>query len=317
MNISYLDAYTLNHGDLSWDNLEKEGVVSIFDFTKPNLIIERAADSEIVIVNKTKLDRSHFEFLPKLKYIIVSATGYNNINIKDAQQFGIKVSNVSGYSTASVSQYVVAALLSHYNRMEYYQYKVGKGAWSKVRDFCFYDHSIEELEGKTAGIIGYGDIGSRVATLLHGFGMNVIVSNKYPDTTDTRIAQNRSVSEVFSDSDVISLHVPLSTQTEGFINARSLALMKENAVLINTSRGGLIVEDELRDHLEKNPSFTAILDVLREEPPPSPHPLVGLSNCLITPHLAWASKQARQRLLDGLIANIQAYKKGNLINKVG
>lgn len=317
MKIVYLDAFTVNHGDLSWSVLESLGELNVYDHTNPDEIIERAKNAEIIIVNKMKLDRFHFDQLPILKYVVVSATGYNNINIEDAKHSNVLVSNVSGYSTNSVVQFIFSSLLSLSNRIEYYQDEVSKGRWSTTRDFCFYDHSIDELRGKTLGIYGYGNIGSAVAKMAHCFGMKILVVNKYPETTDLKIASNVTSDELFEQSDIISFHVPLTDDTNGLIGTDNLNLMKSNAVIINTARGGLVNEEELSNHLSQNERFVAILDVLSVEPPPEDNLLIGLHNCKITPHLAWASKQSRGRLIEGVARNVKAYQDLVPMNLVG
>lgn len=317
MNIVYLDAYTANPGDLSWDALGQLGNLTTFDHSTNEEAIERARDADILIVNKFRINERNLANFTKLKYIVVSATGYNNIALDATQKAGIPVSNVRGYSTSAVAQHVFSALFSLYNRTEYYNYKVRKGAWNESRDFCFYDHSIEEVADKTIGIIGYGTIGQRVAQIAEAFGMNVKVFNKYGTGRQLSEAiKETDLDDIFQNCDVISLHAPLNDSTNKMINSQSLGKMKPNAILINTSRGGLIDEAALARHLQAQPSFFALLDVLSIEPPTDLNLLVNQENCLLTPHLAWASKQARQKLLTGLTENIQAFIGGELINSV-
>lgn len=317
MKIVYLDSETANPGDLSWQEFDALGELVTYGHSTPEEGSERGKDADILIVNKFIVHDKNFNDFKNLKYIVVSATGYNNIQLSQVNKEKVAISNVVGYSTTAVAQHVFSALFALYNRTEYYNYKVRKGAWSESRDFCFYDHSIEELAGKTMGIVGYGTIGQKVAQLAAAFGAQVLVYNKYGSgrqlTPDIRECD---LEEIFSSSDVLSLHVPLNDSTRKMIRQESLQKMKKNAVLINTSRGGLIDEPALAMHLEENQGFFALLDVLSVEPPSEINFLTDLSNCLITPHQAWASRQARERLLKGIADNIRAYLSGEIINRI-
>ena len=315
--IVYLDAYTTNHGDISWNKLEALGEVVIYDHSTPEEILERAKDAQILLVNKARLDAKNIPQLSNLQLIVVSATGYNNVDIQSAQEAGVTVCNVKDYSTTSVAQHVFSMIFALYNRTEYYNYKVRKGTWSTNRDFCFYDHSIEEIAGKTLGIIGYGNIGKKVAQIATAFGMKVLASNSTEEqkviSDDIQLTDQNSV---IAASDILSLHAPLTNQTKYLINKRSLQMMKPDGILINTSRGGLINEFDLSAHLARNPTFFALIDVLSVEPPTDFNALIEHSNCLVTPHIAWASKQARIKLIEGCVDNILAFQNGEPINVV-
>ncbi|MBK8391863.1 MAG: D-2-hydroxyacid dehydrogenase [Saprospiraceae bacterium] len=315
--IVYLDAYTTNHGDISWNKLEALGEVVIYDHSTPEEILERAKDAQILLVNKARLDAKNIPQLSNLQLIVVSATGYNNVDIQAAQEAGVTVCNVKDYSTTSVAQHVFSMIFALYNRTEYYNYKVRKGTWSTNRDFCFYDHSIEEIAGKTLGIIGYGNIGKKVAQIATAFGMKVLASNSTEEqkviSDDIQLTDQNSV---IAAADILSLHAPLTNQTKYLINKRSLQMMKPDGILINTSRGGLINEFDLSAHLARNPTFFALIDVLSVEPPTDFNALIEHSNCLVTPHIAWASKQARIKLIDGCVDNILAFQNGEPINVV-
>ena len=315
--IVYLDAYTTNHGDISWNKLEALGEVVIYDHSTPEEILHRAKDAQILVVNKARLDAKNIPQLSNLQLIVVSATGYNNVDIQSAQEAGVTVCNVKDYSTTSVAQHVFSMIFALYNRTEYYNYKVRKGTWSTNRDFCFYDHSIEEIAGKTLGIIGYGNIGKKVAQIATAFGMKVLASNSTEEqkviSDDIQLTDQNSV---IAAADILSLHAPLTNQTKYLINKRSLQMMKPDGILINTSRGGLINEFDLSAHLARNPTFFALIDVLSVEPPTDFNALIEHSNCLVTPHIAWASKQARIKLIEGCVDNILAFQNGEPINVV-
>ena len=318
MKIVLLDAYTLNHGDLSWDPLISLGEVTIYDYTTLEDLGERAADAEIVVVNKFLINKESLDIMPNVKYVIVTATGYNNVDPTAVRNRKISVSNVRGYSTQSVAQHVFSCLLNDYNKTEHYQSRVDDGAWVACRDFCFYDHSIGDLAGKTIGILGFGDIGKKVAKIANAFDMNVIVHTR---STLNAVDQSSHVKQVdkatlLNDSDIVTLHAPLNDGTSDFINALTLSKMKPNAILINTARGGLVNELDLAQHLNNNAGFKAYVDVLSKEPPLVANSLLGLENCKVTPHIAWASKDARALLLQSTADNIKSYQSGNLKNIV-
>lgn len=316
MKITFLDAATTDFGDIDLSGFKALGSFEAFDYTDLSQFEARLVETEILIVNKFKVDLEVIKKAPNLKYIIVAATGYNNIDLEAIKQTDIKLSNVKGYSTSGVAQHVFAAILSHLNKLHFYESEVKKGRWSLTRDFCFYDHTIEELEGKTIGIIGLGEIGKRVARIANSFEMKILSNTAYDIPPDMVYIEKTSLELLLSQSDIITLHSPLSELTHKIINEVSLGKMKRNAILVNTGRGGLIDENALSIHLKKNEKFTAILDVLTQEPPSKENLLIGLPNCLITPHIAWASKESRQRLVNRIVENIASYKMGTILNKI-
>ncbi len=315
MKIVFLDGYTTLPGDIDDSCLQLLGNYQMYDRTTLDQLEERAGDAEVLITNKFVIDHNSLAKLHKVQYVVVAATGYNNIDIKAVGERGIKVSNVRSYSTTSVVQQAFASLLSLLNRPAHYFEAVRQSRWENCNDFCFYDHSIRELSDLTLGIIGPGQIGKKMAEVGHALGMKVLLYSR-KDTSLPYAETSHLLPHVLASSDVISLHVPLSKDTREMINADSLALMKTNAILINTGRGGLIHEGELADHLKANTAFTAILDVLTTEPPQANHPLIDLPNCYITPHIAWASARARQNLVNGIANNIEAYLRGEWINAI-
>jgi glycerate dehydrogenase len=316
MNIVFLDAFTMNAvNDISYTALQELGNLHLYPFTASSEEAERVAGATILIVNKHKVTAALLSHAPYLQYIIVAATGYNNIDLTATAARNIPVSNVRAYSTEGVAQYVVAAMLAHYHKLAYYFGETAKGRWQLQTDFCFYDHSIQNLSVKTLGIIGFGTIGKRVASLAHAFGMQVLVHTAYPVPDAYAYVQAVPLADIFSRADVLTLHTPLNERTREMINAASLASMKPTAVLINTGRGALVNEASLADHLKAQPAFTAMLDVLTSEPPLDDR-LTSLPNCHITPHLAWASQQSRMQLLAGMVELIKNFQQGNLQNVV-
>ncbi|HEV7349218.1 D-2-hydroxyacid dehydrogenase [Telluribacter sp.] len=316
MNIVILDGYTLNPGDLSWEPLHELGNLTIYDRTSPEQVVERSREANIVLVNKQVLTREHLAQLPQLQYIGVTATGYNNVDIEAAREQGIVVTNVKGYGSPSVAQHTFALLLGLVNHVELHSQSVHQGDWTNLPDFCYWKTPLVELHGKTMGLIGLGDIGTQVAGIALAFGMKVLVHRKNPSQTDQPEIQNVSLDELFRRSDVISLHCPLTDETREIINKDSLSLMKPTAYLLNTGRGPLIQEAELAAALRNGQIAGAGLDVLSTEPPPADNPLLSAPNCLITPHIAWAIFEARQRLLQLAVENIRFYQQGTPRNVV-
>jgi glycerate dehydrogenase len=314
MNIVILDAYTLNPGDLSWDALHKLGNCEIYDRTPPDKVVQRAANAEIVLTNKTVLTSKEINQLPKLKYIGVLATGYNVVDIEAAKARNIIVTNVPSYGTNSVAQMVFALLLELTKHIGLHSEGVKTGRWSNQPDFCYWDKPLIDIENLTIGIVGLGAIGAAVAKLAAAFGMSVLAYQRNPKPMPD--VKHVDLETIFKQSDVISLHCPLTPETQQIINIQSLALMKTSAFLINTSRGGLVDEAALTKALETKQIAGAALDVLNIEPPNADNPLFKLDNCIITPHIAWATQTARQRLLNIAIANIKGYLKGDLQNIV-
>ncbi len=316
MKITVLDGYTLNPGDLSWAELEKFGETKIYDRTEAALTVERSIDAGILVVNKHIIDESVLQKLPKLKCICVTATGFNNVDIEAANSRNILVCNVSGYGTSSVTQHVFALILELLNHVGKYNESVKKGDWSNSQDFTYYLSPIIGLEGKTLGIYGFGRIGQKVADIALSFDMKVIATHKHPGRDAKPGVQFVSLEKLFSESDIVTLHAPLNPDNEQFVNANLLRTMKATAFLINTGRGGLINELDLKMALENQWLAGAGLDVLQNEPPSSNHPLFGVANCIITPHIAWANNDARSRLLNLTIKNVEAFLQGNPINVV-
>lgn len=316
MNIVFLDAYTTNPGDIDFSKIGLLGNFTAYDYTSDTVMPERVKSADVIIVNKHLVSIELLLNAPQLKYIVVAATGYNNVDGKAVQSKEIPVSNVKGYSTHGVAQYVMAAILHHYNKLHFYHNEVSKGRWTNSRDFCFYDHSIIDVSSLKLGIIGFGAIGQRVADMAKGFDMDVLVHSKYPLSESYKQLRSCSINEILSEADIVTLHTPLNASTQFLINQEALSLMKADALLINTGRGGLINEADLRQHLLSNPTFTAMVDVLSIEPPKEGNDLLDLPNCHTTPHIAWASKQSREKLVAGLYENIKSFIEGKIINQV-
>jgi glycerate dehydrogenase len=300
MKIVVLDGYSLNPGDLSWEPLRSLGDLEIFDRTPSELTIERASGATVVLTNKTALSATVLDQLPDLRYIGVLATGYNVIDLDAARRRGIVVSNVPTYGTASVAQFVFALLLELCHRVARHSEAVRDGAWTRNPDWSFSYPPQIELAGKTMGIVGYGRIGRQTAQIAEAFGMRVIAFD----------IDRGNLEHLLRESDVISLHVPLFPETREMINSRTLALMKPAAFLINTSRGPLINELDLAEALNAGRIAGAALDVLAAEPPPGDHPLLSAPNCLVTPHMAWSTTEARRRLMASVIENVRAFCAG-------
>lgn len=317
LKIVVLDGYTLNPGDLSWKDLEALGTVKIYDRTHPGEVVERATGAQIVLTNKTVLDGEALSQLPDLKYIGVLATGYNVVNLEAARRQGITVTNIPAYSTDSVAQMVFAHLLNITQRVGHYAEEVASEHWTKQADFSYWNTPLVELAGKTLGVIGLGHTGMATARIALAFGMQVLAyTSKSAAELPAGIRKADSLEQVFSDSNVVSLHCPLTETTKNLVNMERLKLMKREAVLINTGRGGLVNETDLAEALEKGLLAAAGVDVLSSEPPVPGHPLVGVKNCFITPHIAWATLEARQRLMGQAVRNIEAFLSGQPINTV-
>ncbi len=317
MRIVVLDGYTNNPGDLGWESLETLGECTVYERTSPNDVFARAKDAEVVLTNKTALRREHFEALPKLRYVGVLATGYDVVDVAAARQQDIVVTNIPTYGTASVAQMVFAHVLNLTQHVAEHAETVREGRWSRASDFCYWDFPLVELEGLTMGIVGFGKIGRAVARLAMAFGMRVLAYDvTEPNDTLEGVAMTTDLDRVFRDADVVSLHCPLTPDTRQLVNAERLALMKPTALLINTSRGPLVDEAALAEALRAGSLAGAGLDVLATEPPPADHPLAAISNCYITPHIAWATQSARRRLLDTAVENVRAFLAGEPQNTV-
>lgn len=316
MRIVVLDGHTLNPGDLSWKELESLGECTVYDRTPCEDTISRSEDAEVLLTNKTVLDKEIIEKLPNLKYIGVLATGYNVVDIESAVKHGISVTNVPEYGTQSVAQMVFAHILNLSNRVSDHSTSVSLGKWSESKDFCFWDFPLLELQNKTIGIIGLGKIGSAVAVLAKAFQMNVLAYNTSKPAVLPEGVVMTDLDSLLKESEIVSLHCPLNKQNQGFVNAEFLGKMKSNAFLINTSRGPLIDEIALANALNHEQIAGAGLDVLSEEPPSLDSPLFNARNCYITPHIAWATRDARKRLMSTAIANIKAFFNGQSVNIV-
>jgi glycerate dehydrogenase len=315
-NIVILDGYTLNPGDLSWNKLHALGKVTTYQRTKKEEIKDRIIDAEIIVVNKVRLDAETIESAPKCQCICVTATGYNNIDLQKAREKNIAVMNASNYGTLSVAQHVFALLLEITNNIYIHNQSVKGGEWGNQPDFCYWRKPLERLEGKTLGIIGFGTIGQAVAKIAVAFGMEVKVTTRNIEKAKKMGFDAMPLGEIIPVSDIITLHLPLTEETRHIMNKGIFQKMKENVILINTSRGDLINEDDLFQGLQENKPGYAALDVLKEEPPVQKSPLFVLDNCLITPHIAWASKQARERLMDITAENIHKFIEGKPINNL-
>jgi glycerate dehydrogenase len=315
MKIVVLDGYTLNPGDLSWDELKSLGECEIYDRTPTNEVVKRAAEAEIVLTNKAIVSREHIQALPRLKYIGVLATGYNIVDVAAARERNIPVANVPTYGTRSVAQHTFALLLELTQHVGHHAQTVRDGRWTKSPDFCYWDYPLVELEGLTMGIVGFGRIGRAVADLALAFGMKVLVTSATPKQVPAGV-QFTDLETLLRQSDVVSLHCPLTPPTKSFVNRERLSLMKPTAFLLNTSRGPLIDEAALADALNSERIAGAGLDVLSVEPPPAGNPLFQAKNCLITPHIAWATRSARSRLMQAAVANIRAFLAGKPQNVV-
>jgi glycerate dehydrogenase len=317
MKIVVLDGYTLNPGDLSWSDLLNLGDVVLYDRTPGDKIIERSIDAEVLITNKTPLSEEIINSLPKLKYIGVLATGYNVVDITAAKRNNIIVTNVPSYSTLSVAQLTFALLLELCHHVQRHNDSVMEGKWVQSHDFSYSDFPLIELSGKSFGIIGFGNIGKKVADIATVFGMNIIAASRHQnDQSSRKNFRWAEINEVLEQADVVSLHCPLLPETKGLINAVSLKRMKKSAYLLNTSRGPVIVEQDLADALNNGIIAGAGIDVLSIEPPEKNNPLFKAKNCLITPHIAWATKEARIRLMNVAVNNLAAFIKGKPINVV-
>ena len=316
MNIIVLDGYTLNPGDLSWEELFKLGHCEIYDRTAADDVVKRIGDAEIVLTNKVVLDETILSQLPKIKYIGVLATGFNVVDVKAAGKRNVIVTNVPTYGTQSVAQMVYAHLLNLTQRVGHHSSTVTNGTWTNQPDFCYWDFPLIELSGLSMGIIGFGRIGRATAQLALAFEMKVLAHDLAGVVPEGEGIKSATLEEVFGQSDIISLHCPLTPQTDKIINTEHLNLMKPSAFLINTSRGGLIDEPALAEALNSGRIAGAGLDVLSQEPPKSDNPLLGAKNCYITPHIAWATTAARARLMKTAIDNLRAFLAGQPVNVV-
>lgn len=316
MKIVVLDGYGLNPGDLSWDAVSQLGELTVYDRTSSEELIERSAGAEAILTNKTVITAEIMEALPDLKYIGVLATGYNVVNIDAAREKGIVVTNIPAYSTPSVAQMVFAHILNIAQQVQHHSEEVRKGRWTNNADFCFWDTPLIELREKKIGLVGLGHTGYNTARIAIGFGMQVTAYTSKSSLQLPPEIKKRTLDELFSECDIVSLHCPLTDETKELVNAERLRLMKPTAILINTGRGPLVNEQDLADALNAGKLYAAGLDVLSSEPPKADNPLLTARNCYITPHIAWASLEARTRLMDILVENIKAFQAGKPVNNV-
>ncbi|WP_058302843.1 D-2-hydroxyacid dehydrogenase [Gorillibacterium timonense] len=317
MKIVVLDGYALNPGDLSWDGLSRYGEVTVYDRTPADQVIERALGAEILLTNKTAFPASVLEQLPGLRYIGVLATGFNIVDTEAAKRLDISVTNVPAYSTDSVAQLVFALLLEVASRVGLHDEAVHNGEWVGSTDFSFTKAPLMELAGKTIGLVGFGSTGRKVSEIARAFGMRVLASTSgrrsYPETEGVSFV---SLNELFEQADIVSLHCPLTPETKDLVNRDSLARMKPGAILINTARGPVVNEADLADALNRGHLLGAGVDVLSTEPPQADNPLLNARNCVITPHIAWATKEARIRLMQITTNNVGAYLQGTPVHVV-
>lgn len=314
MKIVLLDGYTMNPGDLSWDLLQETGDLTVYDRTPAKETVNRAKCADIVLTNKVILDKKVLEQLPKLKYIGLLSTGVNVVDLEYTKEYGIPVCNVPAYSTASVAQMTFALILEICSRVSDHNQSVKKGDWTNSPDFCYWNVPLIEIEGKTLGLIGFGNIGKQVARIAQAFDMNILVHRQKQEPIGG--ITYCDLETLLAKSDIVSLHCPLNDTTKEIINTDRLNLMKQGAILINTGRGQLIDEKALAEALKTGKLAGAGLDVLAEEPPKKGSPLIGVPNCYITPHIAWATKAARSRLYQIVVNNIKAFLKGKPVNVV-
>ena len=316
MNIVILDGYALNPGDLNYESLEQFGTLKVYDRTTPEQVIARAIDADAVLTNKVVLGEAEMAQLPRLRYIGVQATGYNVIDVEAARRHGITVTNIPAYSTDSVAQMVMAHLLNITQSVYCYARENRAGRWAGNPDFCYWDTPLIELAGKQMGIVGFGRTGSAVARLAMAFGMRVAAYTSKPQGALPEGVERMELDMLFATSDVVSLHCPLTPTTQRLVNAERLALMKPTAILINTARGPIVDEQALANALNSGALYAAGIDVLAEEPPREDSPLLTARNCFVTPHIAWATLEARTRLLHICEANLRAFIEGKPQNVV-
>ncbi len=319
MKIVVLDGYVENPGDLSWDPLAQFGELTVYDRTPlddEEEIIKRIGDAEIVFTNKTPVSARTMDACPNMKFISVLATGYNIVDVAYAAKKGIPVSNVPTYGTASVGQFAIALLLEVCHHVGYHSDAVHNGGWHKSADWCFWDYPLIELDGKTLGIIGFGRIGQCTGRIAKALGMRVIAYDSFPTDSGRAIGEYVSLDTVLTESDVIALHCPLFADTKGIINKDTIAKMKDGVIIINNSRGPLVVEQDLADALNSGKVAAAGVDVISEEPPKGDNPLFHAKNCIITPHISWAPKESRARIMDCSANNVKAFLDGSPINVV-
>lgn len=317
MKIVILDGFTENPGDLSWDGFRNLGELTVYDRTPDDFdtVVKRIGNNQAVIVNKVKITKEILDACPNIEYIGVLATGFNVVDTVAAAERGIPVCNVPTYGTVAVAQFTFALILECCHHVGHHSDAVKQGRWTNSKDFCFWDYPLTELKGKTLGLVGYGRIGRTVGTIANAFGMHVIVYDKIM-SLDSEIAEYADLAELYSRADIVSLHCPLTKDNEKMLDKNAFDMMKDGVIVINTSRGGLIDEQALKDALDSGKVSFAAVDVVSEEPIKPDNPLLRADNCIITPHIAWASKESRKRLMDTAVMNLLSYLDGEPINVV-
>ena len=319
MKIVVLDGYTENPGDLSWGELEKLGQVTVYDrtsLTDEEEAIARIGDAQVVITNKTPITKRVIDACPSIRYIAMLATGYNVVDYAYAKDKGIPLSNVPSYGTAAVGQFAIAMLLEICHHVAHHSDTVHAGKWENCQDWCYWDYPLIELDGKTMGIIGFGRIGQQTGKIAKAMGMDIIAYDSFQNDAGRAIARYVDLDTLFAQSDVIALHCPLFPDTQGIINRESIARMKDGVIILNNSRGPLVVEQDLADALDSGKVYAAGLDVVSTEPIKGDNPLLKAKNCIITPHISWAPKESRQRIMDCTVENVKAYLAGAPIHVV-
>jgi glycerate dehydrogenase len=316
MKIVILDGYTENPGDLSWEDFEKLGELKVYDRTPAGQVAERIGSAEVVITNKTPVSKETLEACGNIRYIGVLATGYNIVDYEAARARGIPVTNIPTYGTAAVGQFAIALLLEICHHVGHHDRAVKEGRWENNADWCFWDYPLIELAGKTLGIIGFGRIGQATGKIAGALGMEVIANDEVETDSGRQIASYVFREELFARSDVIALHCPLFPSTQGLINKDSIARMKDGVIILNNSRGPLVVEQDLADALNSGKVYAAGLDVVSTEPIKGDNPLLKAKNCVITPHISWAPRESRQRLMDIAVNNLKAFTEGKPVNVV-
>jgi len=319
MKIVVLDGYTLNPGDLSWEGISRFGDLKVYDRTKKKTeeIVKAIDNAEIVFTNKTPLSREVLEKVPSVNYVGVLATGYNVVDVEAAKEMGITVTNIPTYGTTAVAQMTFALLLEMCHHVGEHNEAVRKGDWTNSKDFCFWNYPLVELAEKTIGIIGFGRIGQATSKIAQAFGMKVLAFDAYQNPEmENETCKYADINELLANSDVISLHCPLFESTKGIINKENISKMKDGVMIINTSRGPLIVEEDLKEALDSGKVAGAAVDVVSKEPIEEENALLKAKNCIITPHIAWAPKESRKRLMNTAVENLDAFLKGNPVNVV-
>lgn len=316
MKIVVLDGHTENPGDLSWSALEALGALTVYDRTPAEAIVARVGDADIVVTNKTPISRTTLEACPNLRFVAVLATGYDSVDIAAAREKGVIVSNVPSYGSDAVGQFAIALLLEIVCRVGHHDQAVKQGRWARNADWCFWDYPLTELAGKTLGIIGFGRIGQTTGRIASAMGMRVVAHDKHPSESGRAIGEYVDRDALLAAADVIALHCNLTPETRGIICRETIAKMKDGVILINNSRGPLVVEQDLADALNSGKVFAAAVDVVSSEPIREDNPLLQAKNCIITPHISWAPVECRQRIMDATVRNVEAFITGAPINTV-